>query len=139
MIIVDTNVLSEALKPAPSDAVLRWLAAQEPSAVYTTAITEAELLYGVEALQPGKRRTRLRETVERVLAEEFSARILPFDEHAARTFATIVAARDASGRPISQFDAMIAAISKSHRAVLATRNAGDFQDCGILVVNPWLE
>ena len=139
MIIVDTNVLSEALKPAPSHTVLGWLAAQEASAVYTTAITQAELLYGVEALQPGKRRTRLREAVERVLAEEFAGRILSFDEHAAREFATIVAARDAAGRPISQFDAMIAAISKNHRATLATRNASGFQDCGILVINPWLE
>jgi toxin FitB len=139
VIIVDTNVLSEALKPAPSGVVLRWLAAQDPSAVYTTTVTQAELLYGVESLQPGKRRTRLREAVERVLAEEFAGRILSFDEPAAREFARIVAARGAAGRPISQFDAMIAAISKSHRAALATRNAGDFQDCGILVINPWLE
>ena len=119
--------------------VLRWLAAQDPSAVYTTTITHAELLYGIELLQPGKRRTRLREAVERIVAEEFAERILPFDEQAVRELARIVAARDAAGRPISQFDAMIAAISKSHRAALATRNAADFQECGILVVNPWLE
>ncbi len=137
MIVIDTNVVSEAFKPTPSDAVLRWLAAQEPSAVYITAITQAELLYGIEVLPPGKRRTRLREAVERVLAEEFADHILPFDEHAAREFATIVATRDAAGRPISQFDAMFAAISKTHRAALATRNAGDFQDCGIVVINPW--
>jgi toxin FitB len=136
VIIVDTNVLSEALKPAPSHSVPGWLAAQEASAVYTTAITQAESLYGVEALQPGRRQTSLREAVERILAEEFPGRILSCDEHAAREFATIVTARDAVGRPISQFDAMIAAISKSRRATLATRNASDFQDCGMLVINP---
>ncbi len=113
MIILDTNVLSEVLTPAPSPVVLRWLAAQEPSSVFTTTITQAELLYGVESLPPGKRRTRLLASIENILNEEFVDRILPFDEEAARRFAKIVAARDATGRPISQFDAMIAAISGS--------------------------
>lgn len=139
MIVLDTNVLSEALKPLPSLIVLRWLAGQEPSSVFTTTITQAEVLYGIEALPPGKRRLRLLEAVEKMFAEEFEGRILPFDDDAARTFARIVAARDAAGRPISQFDAMIAAIARSHRAAVATRNTADFQHCGIDVINPWTE
>lgn len=139
MIVLDTNVLSEALKPLPSPIVLHWLAAQEPSAVFTTTITQAEVLYGIETLPPGKRRMRLLAAVEKMFAEEFEGRILPFDEDAARVFARIVAARDAAGHPISQFDAMIAAIASSHRAAVATRNTADFQHCGIDVINPWTE
>ena len=139
MILLDTNVLSEALKPLPSPIVLRWLAAQEPSSVFTTSVTQAEILYGIETLPPGKRRTRLLAAVEKMFAEEFEGRILPFDEDSARAFAGIVAARDAAGRPISQFDAMIAAIARSHRAAVATRNTADFQHCGIDLINPWTE
>jgi predicted nucleic acid-binding protein len=137
VIILDTNVLSEALKPVPSDAVLRWLAAQSPSAVFTTTITLAEVLYGVETLPRGKRQTRLVAAVEKMFAEEFEGRILPFDEDAARVFAGIVASRNTAGRPISQFDAMIAAIARCHRAAVATRNTADFDRCGIQVLDPW--
>ena len=139
MIVLDTNVLSEALKPLPSPAVLDWLAAQEPSSVFTTAITQAEVLYGVATLPAGRRRMRLLAAVEKMFAEEFEDRILPFDEDAAREFAGIVATREAAGRPISQFDGMIAAIARSHRASVATRNITDFQDCGTDVINPWAE
>ncbi len=139
MIVLDTNVLSEALKPAPSQMVLRWLAAQEPSTVFTTAITQAELLYGVEILPPGRRRMRLLSAVEKILNEEFARRILPFDEGAAPEFARIVAARNAAGRPISQFDAMIAAIAGSHHAAIATCNRSDFHGCGVRTMNPWTE
>jgi toxin FitB len=137
VIVIDTNVLSEALKPKPSDEVLRWLAAQLPSSVFTTTIAMAELLYGVEALPQGKRRTRLLAAVEKMFAEQFEGRILPFDEEAARLFARIVASRNTAGRPISQMDAMIAAITRSNRAVLSTRNTADFDHCGIQVINPW--
>jgi hypothetical protein len=139
VIVLDTNVLSEALKPLPSHIVLGWLAAQQPLSVFTTTVTEAEVLYGVETLPPGKRRLRLLAAVEQMFAEEFAGRILPFDEDAARAFARIVAARDRARRPISQFDAMIAAIARSHRAAVATRNTGDFQGCGIDVINPWIK
>lgn len=139
MIVLDTNVLSEALKPLPSGVVLRWLAAQELPAVFTTTITQAEILYGIEVLPPGKRQVRLSAAVEKMFAEEFNGRILPFDGEAARGFAKIVAARDAAGRPISQFDAMIAAIARCRRAAVATRNTADFERCGIQIVNPWTE
>lgn len=139
MIILDTNVLSEAFKPSPSKAVLRWLAAQEPLDVFITAITEAELLYGIEVLPGGKRRNVLHAAIEKVFAEEFLGRILPFDEDAAHAFSKIAAGREAVGRPISQSDAMIAAIARSRRMAVATRNTGDFEHCGLRVVNPWSE
>jgi predicted nucleic acid-binding protein len=88
-------------------------------------------------LPAGKRRTRLFSAVEKVLADEFHGRVLPFDEEAARVFPKIVAGRDALGRPISQFDAIIAAIARSRRAALATRNTTDFDHCGIRILNPW--
>jgi toxin FitB len=137
VIILDTNVLSEVLKPLPSGIVLRWLASLEPSVVFTTTITEAEILYGIELLQPGKRRGRLLAAIEKMFAEEFQDRILPFDDSAARAFAKIVAARYAAGLPISQFDAMIAAIARSRRGAVATRNTGDFKRCGVQIINPW--
>jgi predicted nucleic acid-binding protein len=105
--------------------------------VFTTTITLAEVLFGVEALPQGKRRTRLFETVERIFAQEFAGRILPFDEDAARVFAIIVASRNAAGRPISPFDAMIAAIARTHHATVATRNTADFEHCGLRLVDPW--
>jgi len=139
VIVLDTNVLSEALNPSPSGIVLGWLAAQETSGVFTTTITQAEVLYGVEVLPSSKRRMRLLAAVERMFAEEFEGRILPFDEDAARAFAGIVASRYRAGRPISQFDAMIAAIARCHGAAVATRNTADFERCGIQIINPWIE
>ena len=137
MILLDTNVLSEVLRPSPSEAVLHWLAAQRVESVYTTSITVAEVLYGIEVMAAGKRKTRLVMVIEKIFAEEFQDRILPFDVEAARAFSRIVAERESAGRPISQFDAMIAAIARAHRAPVATRNTGDFGGCGIRVINPW--
>jgi toxin FitB len=137
MIILDTNVLSEAFRPKPAESVLQWLGSQSPRSVYITAITQAEILYGIETLPAGKRRMSLSEAVERVFADEFAGRILSFDEEAARVFPKIVTARDELGRPISQFDAMIASIARSHHSAVATRNPADFEHCGIRTVNPW--
>lgn len=136
MIVLDTNVLSEVVRLSPSPKVLRWLAGQAPLGVFTTAITQAEMLYGLESLPAGKRRSMLQIALEKILGE-FSGRILPFDEDAARAFAKIVAKRDSLGRPISQFDGMIAAIARSRRAALATRNETYFRDCDLRIVNPW--
>jgi hypothetical protein len=136
VIILDTNALSETLKPVPSSILLRWLASQDPVSIYTTSISQAEMLYGVEALPTGRRRQRLAQVVEEIFAEDFPGRVLPFDQGSAREFANIVASRKAVGRPISQFDAMIAAIARSHGAAVATRNTGDFEHCGIRLINP---
>jgi hypothetical protein len=139
MIVLDTNVLSESLRPVPSDAVLKWLAGQEPLSVFITTITQAEVLCGIEAMPAGKRRTMLSAAIERLLADEFPGRILPFDEEAARLFPKIVAGRVALGRPIAQFDAMIVAIARSRHAAVATRNTADFERCGVRVINPWTD
>lgn len=137
MIVLDTNVLSEVLKPAPSPKVLNWLAAQERRATFTTATTKAEILFGVELLPVGKRRTALHTAVDNIFTKEFAGRVLAFDEIAARIYAKILAERFRLGRPMSQSDAQIAAISQSHQAMLATRNIRDFTDCGIQVFNPF--
>jgi len=137
MIILDTNVLSESLKPSPSPIVLNWLAALDRSSAFTTTITQAEILYGMESLPAGKRRTALLAAADTIFGHEFAGRVLSFDDDAARAYAQIVSARDAVGRPISQFDAMIAAIARAHDAIVATRNTPDFHACGIALVNPW--
>ncbi len=139
MIVLDTNALSETLKPSPSQIVLSWLAAQETRAVFITAITQAEMLHGIESLPAGKRKTHLSAAVERIFVERFPGRILPFDEEAARTYAKIASQRKTVGRPISLFDAMIAAIARSRSAAVATRNTSDFEGCGVRVINPWAE
>jgi len=137
VIVLDTNVLSEEIRLSPSDKVLRWFEEQDPVSVFTTAVTQAEMLYGLESLPVGRRRAALHQAIEKMFGEEFRGRILPFDEDAARAFAKIVAVRDALGRPISQSDGMIAAIARSRRAALATRNVADFQDCGLRIIDPW--
>jgi predicted nucleic acid-binding protein len=107
--------------------------------VFTTTITLAEILYGLELLPVGKRRLQLLTAVEKMFAEQFDGRILSFDEEAARMFAGIAASRASAGRPISQSDAMIAAVARSHHAAVATRNTRDFERCGIRVIDPWSE
>jgi predicted nucleic acid-binding protein len=137
MIILDTNVLSEVMKPAPSARVLQWLGKYPALRLFTTTITQAEILYGLELLPRGKRRAGLQSAVEAMFAEEFAGRILPFDCEAAQAFLQIASVRRALGRPVTQFDTQIAAIAQARGAALATRNTADFEDCGIMVLNPW--
>jgi toxin FitB len=137
VIILDTNVLSEIVRREPSDVVVQWLSAQRPASIFTTAVSQAEMLNGVEILPSGKRKTQLARAIGRVFIEEFAGRILPFDDEAAPAYARIVANRQRAGRPISQLDAMIAAIAHARSASVATRNETDFDGCGISVVNPW--
>ena len=139
MIIVDTNVVSESLRPSPDQRIVRWLNAQEPRDLWTTTITQAEILVGIEALPPGKRRTNLAAVADRILTGLFFGRILPFIEEAAHLYAKIVVGRKKIGRPISVPDAMIAAIARSIHAAVATRDVKDFEHCGIAIVNPWTD
>ncbi len=137
MIVLDTNVLSEVLRPEPEARVLAWLDKQPANSVFTTAITQGEILYGIRLLADGQRRRKLWDAATAIFDEDFSGRVLSFDSEAAGHYADIGASRRSAGRPISQFDATIAAITRSHGATLATRNAMDFEGCGIEVVNPW--
>ena len=137
MIVLDTNVLSETLRPAPANSVSRWMMAQPSTSLFTTTICEAEIFYGLALMARGRRRTRLEEAVAAIFEQDFAGRILPFDSAAARAFAPIAARRRELGRPISECDAQIAAIAHSRGATLATRNVEDFADCGIEVINPW--
>lgn len=137
MIILDTNVLSELMRPEPSRQVVRWVAAQPVRALFTTAITQAEILLGLALLPHGKRRRALETAVDEMFAEDFDGRVLAFDSSAAPSFASVVAKRRQDGRPISQADAQIVAIAACHGARVATRNVSDFEDCGIGLVNPW--
>ena len=137
MIVLDTNIISELLRPAPNKQVEAWLSAQDGENVYFTTVGEAELRYGLALLPAGKRRNALSKAVEEILDEDFQDRILAFDRAAARAYAVIAAARRAAGRPISQFDCQIAAITRANEAVLATRNTADFEGCGIRLIDPW--
>ena len=136
MIILDTNVISELLAPAPSPTVEAWLASQPPLSVFTTAITQAEILYGVRLLPAGRRRSQLEAAILPIFEEDFAGRILPFDSEAADAYSVIAIARRQAGKPISQFDAQIAAIAATRGAALATRNVPDFLDIGVQIINP---
>lgn len=138
MIILDTDVLSELMRAVPNAAVTRWAANQVPTMVFASAVTAAELYYGVALLPDGKRRAAFMNSIEAMLNLDFRGPILPFDMVAAPFYAEIAATRRAAGRPISQADAQIAAITRSCGARLATRNVADFAGCGIDVIDPWL-
>ena len=136
VIVLDTNVLSELMRPAPSDAVVAWYGRQAAWDLFTTTITESEILTGLALLPRGKRRTAL-EAAAQDIFEELGDHVLPFDSGAARAFAEIEVERQRAGRPISRADAEIAAIARSLGAGLATRNRDDFTGCGVVLVDPW--
>jgi toxin FitB len=137
MIVLDTNALSEVLRPAPEPRVLEWLSNQSRASLFTTAVTRGEIFYGIRLLPEGARRQNLWDATRVIFDEDFAGRVLNFDADAADIYADIAASRRGSGKPISQFDAMIAAIVRSRGAALATRNVKDFVDCGIDIVDPW--
>ena len=137
MIVLDTNVVSELMRVEPSESVVRWIAGRPPTALCTTAITQAEIFLGVQLLPKGKRRDVLEETAQEIFDKDFAGRVFPFDSDTAHAYARIISARRRSGRPISQSDAQIAAIARSLGFDLATRNVSDFEGCGIEVFDPW--
>jgi toxin FitB len=139
MIILDTNVLSELMRPDPSPRVVSWIGKQSTMELFTTSFTEAEIFYGIELLAPGKRREGLLAAAEAMFVKDLAGRVFEFESDAARAFSRIAAARRSLGQPISQADAQIAAIAQARRARLATRNVEDFENCGIDLVDPWVE
>ena len=137
MILLDTNVVSEMMRAEPDPAVDSWAASQVVETLYFSAVGEAELRYGAAIRPKGRRRDKLVSDIEAMLRNVFEGRVLPFDSSAAREYAGIVAARRRIGRPISQADGQIAAIARSQRLAVATRNVRDFEDIGIDLVDPW--
>ena len=137
MFLLDTNVISELMRATPAPSVLSWFSTQDPSTLYLSAVTEAELRTGIAILPAGQRREGLRAALDATIAEDFEGRILPFDTDAAKTYAEIASMRRAAGRPIADADCQIAAIARAAGAVVATRNLRDFEGCGVDLVNPW--
>lgn len=137
MIILDTNIVSEVMRARPDPAILAWLDAQDTSQLSLTSISVAEILYGIARIPEGRRKDQLFKMAESMFDEDFSGRLLAFDEHAAVYYAELVAQRDAVGRPIGMADAQIAAICRCYDAALATRNTKDFETLGIVLINPF--
>ena len=136
--LLDTNVVSELLRATPEPAVLRWFAQQPPETLFVSAVTQAEMMLGARLLPAGKRRATLEAALRATFDEDFGGRILAFDSATVPAYVDIVSTRRAAGRPISQFDAQIAAVARHHGSRLATRNVDDFEACGVTVVNPWV-
>jgi toxin FitB len=137
VILLDTNVLSELIRRDPDDGVLRWIDSLDATTIATTAITAAELLYGIARLPAGRRRDLLSEAAHRLVEEDLGGRVEPFDASSAAHYAALVSGRERDGRPISVADGQIAAICRNLGATLATRNTSDFEDTGIDLIDPW--
>lgn len=137
--LLDTNVISEAMKPRPEPGVVSWLAALDEDQVYLSVVTLTELRYGVERLAMGARRKRLDAWLRLELPERFEGKILPVDSVIADACGRLVARSESLGRPIEPRDAFIAATAEVHRLTLVTRNAPDFQAVVKNVMNPLVE
>lgn len=136
MILLDTNVLSELMRPAPAEPVLTWMRLQSVAELYVSSISYAEILYGIDLLQEGKRRRSLAEQVKAMFVKDFAGRVVSFDPAAAPAYAAIAGNRRRAGNPIHPVDAMIAATACVHGAAIATRDR-DLNGCGVPVINPW--
>jgi toxin FitB len=137
MIILDTNVISEAFKPAPHPAVMQWFDAQEPETLFITSISLAEMLAGIYRMPEGRRRAELSHLVEIQTIAAFENRMLDFELQAVKAFGPLNARACAVGNPIAFADCAIAAIASSRGYILATRNVRDFKGTGIEIFNPW--
>jgi predicted nucleic acid-binding protein len=137
MVILDTNVLAELMKPVPEPAVVSWMNRQETSDLFLTTITIGEILYGIRILPQGKHRLRLEQGFETILSAAFTGRVLVFDEGAARQYGDVMGRRREIGRPLGIPDGQIASIARANRYAVATRNVFDFVECGVEIVNPF--
>lgn len=137
MILLDTNVVSEVMKPSPSAAVVDWLNAQASERLYVSSVTLGEIEYGLRTLPDGRRQRDLRDRFHRFITSAFALRILSYDEPASLHYGEVMAIRKALGRPMSVPDGQIAAVAKVNDCTLATRNTPDFEHCGIELINPF--
>jgi hypothetical protein len=136
MIILDTNVVSELMRPEPAPQVANWARSRDRRELRMTSITVAEIRYGIARLPDGRRKQVLLDAADDVF-RTFSDQVLPFDEGAAEHYAIIASTRDRAGKPIPGVDALIAAVCRSRGAALATCNRPDFDGIGIEIVDPW--
>jgi toxin FitB len=137
MIILDTNVVSEVFKPRPDAAVARWLGSQPQKLYFLTAISKAELLFGLACMPDGQRKRDLADVMWQFFREKVPNPILTFDGGDAEHYAEISAVRRRLGRRMGELDAQIAAIARSRSYSVATRDIQDFEECGIELINPW--
>lgn len=137
MIVLDTNVISEVMRQTPAPAVVAWLDHQATDNLYLTAVTVAEISYGLRVLPEGTRRRELSRRFRSFLTQGFEGRVLSFDGSAANTYAEIMGHRKEIGRPMGILDGQIAAVARCHGMGVATRNVRDFEACEVNVVNPF--
>ena len=137
MSALDTQVISEAMRPAPHAAVLAWVAAQPRALLYATSVSEAEILSGIARLPQGRRRAAFAAAAEAIFVEDLAGQILPFDSAASRYYARITTDRRRVGRPMEGFDALIAATALAADAGVATRDTAGFDGCGLTLIDPW--
>jgi toxin FitB len=138
MILLDTNVISEMMRPKPAPVVSKWLDQNPEEDLWTASVVLAELLSGIDLMPVGRKQSALRESIESMITEDFRGQILKFDLPAARHYGRILALRQKMGRPIREMDALIAATALANGATLATRNTSDFENCGVQLIDPWL-
>lgn len=137
MVLLDTNVISELMRPEPEAAVLAWADQLDPDAVGITAMNEAEILHGLARLADGRRRAALQQRWDNLVADLFAGRVVPFDRAAAHWYAALLRQRSRIGRPMATADAVIAATALALEATLATRNTTDFEGIDLSLINPW--
>jgi predicted nucleic acid-binding protein len=138
LFLLDTNVLSEFVRPAPDAGVQVWLNAQSAAELFTSAITRAEMEWGAALLPEGRRKATLAAAIKVLFTEQFEGRVLPFDTDAAAVTGELAAGRAAQGKPISREDAMVASIALARSMTVVTRNVRDFKGIeGLTLLNPW--
>jgi predicted nucleic acid-binding protein len=135
--LLDTNVVSEWVKPRPNLGVAEWLASADEDCLFLSVVTLAELRYGVERLPIGRKRAHLQEWLETQLAGRFEGRVLPVEEAVAASWGKLLAKADAAGRPLGAMDGFLAATAAVHQMTLITRNEADFAPATIKTFNPW--
>ena len=138
MIIIDTNVLSELMRPTPTQSVINWFDQTNASELYTTAITYAEINFGLAILPAGKRRNTLQKIFESIFLDYFNNKVLAFDYKASKLYGPMAALYQQAGKAVGQADIQIACIAKQHNSSLSTRNSSDFELSNIKLINPFL-
>src|SRR5947207_11669568 len=137
MFLLDTNILSAVMAARPDPEVASWMTQQPADRLFTAAVCQAEILSGIAVLPKGRRREALEMAALSMFREDFAGRILSFDTDAAVIYAELFARRRSAGRPAATADLMIASIARAHGASVVTRDTGDFEGCGLALINPW--